>query len=129
MSPSISVLMPCYNAAATLDEAVGSILRQTLTDFELIAVDDGSSDQTGALLQAWAERERRAVVLTQAHGGQVLAFRPGWPPVERRSSPGWTPMIGLCPSVARQAAIWRPPEVAVVGCLRKGSRRRTCGRE
>jgi glycosyltransferase involved in cell wall biosynthesis len=45
---------PCYNAAATVDEAVASVLQQTQTDFELVAVDDGSTDETGALLQAWA---------------------------------------------------------------------------
>jgi glycosyltransferase involved in cell wall biosynthesis len=122
MPPSISVLMPCYNAAATLDEAVASMLRQTLTDFELIAVDDGSSDQTGALLQAWAERERRVVVLSQAHGGQVLALQAGLaacraPLVARMDADdrSWPERL------ARQAGYLEDhPEVAVVGCLVEG---------
>jgi GT2 family glycosyltransferase len=39
-------LIPCFNAAATLDEAVDSILRQTLRSLEIVAVDDGSADGT-----------------------------------------------------------------------------------
>src|SRR3989304_5531589 len=49
-SPAISVLMPCYNAAATLDEAVESILGQTRKDIELIAVNDGPGGGSGDLL-------------------------------------------------------------------------------
>ena len=45
-NPTISVVLPAYNAEKYLAEAVGSILAQTFTDFELIIVDDGSSDKT-----------------------------------------------------------------------------------
>ena len=44
--PKISVLVPCYNAAQHVREAIDSILGQTLADFELILVDDGSTDET-----------------------------------------------------------------------------------
>ena len=43
--PAVSVLMPCYNAAGTLAEALDSLAQQTLTDYELVAVDDGSTDE------------------------------------------------------------------------------------
>ncbi|MCS6771704.1 MAG: glycosyltransferase [Kiritimatiellae bacterium] len=51
MSPLISVLMPIRNAAATLPTALESLRRQTLQDFELIAVDHGSDDESRALLE------------------------------------------------------------------------------
>ena len=43
-SPIISVLLPCYNAAATLQESLDSVLRQSFTDFEVLVLDDGSTD-------------------------------------------------------------------------------------
>ena len=77
MPPSISVLMPCYNAASTLDEAVGSILDQTLKDFELVAVDDGSTDGTRDRLENWAARDRRMVVLPRPHAGLIETLNAG----------------------------------------------------
>ena len=50
-SPAVSVVMPAFNAAAFLDEAVQSILDQTFRDFEFIIVDDGSTDDTARILQ------------------------------------------------------------------------------
>jgi glycosyltransferase involved in cell wall biosynthesis len=71
--PKVSVFMPCYNAAATLNETMESIARQTLADFELVAVDDGSSDGTPDILRAWAARDQRFRVLTRPHGGVIAA--------------------------------------------------------
>ena len=58
-TPRISVLMAAYNAARYLDQAVASILSQVYTDWELLAVDDGSVDETWPLLKAWATRDAR----------------------------------------------------------------------
>ena len=58
-TPLISVLMAAYNAARYLDSAVASVLSQVYTDWELIAVDDGSADETWPLLAAWATRDAR----------------------------------------------------------------------
>jgi glycosyltransferase involved in cell wall biosynthesis len=69
--------MPCHNAAATVDEAVESILRQTLADLELVAVDDGSTDDTRRRLEAWARRDRRVVVQPRPRGGLVQALQEG----------------------------------------------------
>ena len=45
MPPRISVLMPCFNHGAFIDEAIDSVRNQTFQDFEIIVVDDGSTDQ------------------------------------------------------------------------------------
>jgi glycosyltransferase involved in cell wall biosynthesis len=50
--PSVSIVMPCFNARQHLDRSVGSVLAQTFGDWELIAVDDGSTDDTRAWLAA-----------------------------------------------------------------------------
>ena len=58
-APRVSVLMAAYNAAGHLDAALGSVLAQVYADWELIAVDDGSVDETWTLLTAWAARDAR----------------------------------------------------------------------
>ncbi|MBN2044433.1 MAG: glycosyltransferase [Anaerolineales bacterium] len=75
--PNISVLMPCYNMAAHLEETLGSIASQTLTDFEVVAVDDGSSDQTPEILGCWAEKDPRFRVLLLEHAGIIPALNAG----------------------------------------------------
>ena len=73
----ISVLLPCYNAAATLEEALESLATQTIRNFEIIAVDDGSTDETPAILQRWQTQDQRLHVLTQTHAGIVIALNAG----------------------------------------------------
>jgi glycosyltransferase involved in cell wall biosynthesis len=63
--PSVSVLLPVYNSARFLGPALDSILDQTFADFELIALDGGSSDGSVALLQAAAARDARVLVLVE----------------------------------------------------------------
>lgn len=75
--PAISVLMPCYNASSTIDEALASLANQTLSDYELIAVDDGSSDQTLEILHRWASQDRRIQILAQPHAGILEALNHG----------------------------------------------------
>ena len=75
--PAVSVLMPCYNVAETLAEALESLAAQTLVDFEIVAVDDGSDDATPALLQAWARRDSRLRLLSLPHGGIIPGLNAG----------------------------------------------------
>jgi glycosyltransferase involved in cell wall biosynthesis len=58
-SPLISVVLPVYNGRSTLERALRSVSDQTFADWELLAVDDGSTDDSPAILQAWAERDAR----------------------------------------------------------------------
>lgn len=73
MNPKVSIIMPCYNAAAYLPSTLAAIAAQTLGDYELIAVDDGSVDETPAILAAAAEKDPRIKVVTQANGGEGAA--------------------------------------------------------
>lgn len=66
-TPAISIIMPCYNAVAHLPGSVGSVLAQTFASWELIAVDDGSSDDTLAWLRA--QTDARLRVHTHANCG------------------------------------------------------------
>lgn len=70
----ISVVIPVYNCARYLTRAVGSILHQDRRDIEVIAVDDGSTDGSGALLQSLARTDQRLRVLQQPHVGVTTAL-------------------------------------------------------
>ena len=75
--PAISVLMPCYNAADTLPEALDSLRQQTLKDIEIIAVDDGSTDPTRELLHEASRVDTRITVISQPHAGIIAALNAG----------------------------------------------------
>lgn len=75
--PTVSVLLPVRDAAATLDHAIDSVLAQTRPDFELVAVDDGSADGSGERLEAWAARDARVRVLRRPPRGLVPALEEG----------------------------------------------------
>ena len=57
--PLVSVIMPVYNGERYVAEAIDSMLAQSFTDFELLIVDDGSTDGSAAIIQAYAERDKR----------------------------------------------------------------------
>lgn len=77
MSPTISVLMPAYNAETYVTEAVESILAQTCTDFEFVIVDDGSTDRTKTILEGFAQRDKRIVLVSRPNTGLVGALNDG----------------------------------------------------
>ena len=60
-SPRVSVVIPVHNRAQYVGEAIESILRQTYSDFELLLIDDGSSDGTGEVLRSYADERVRLV--------------------------------------------------------------------
>jgi glycosyltransferase involved in cell wall biosynthesis len=66
MAPAISILLPFHNAAATLAEALESVLAQTFEGWELLAVDDGSSDGSAEIVAGFARRDSRVRLMTNA---------------------------------------------------------------
>jgi len=76
-APLVSVLVPVRDAAPWLDDCLDSLRRQTLTDFEVITVDDGSTDGSGAVLDRWAQTDRRFTTVRQPARGLVAALNLG----------------------------------------------------
>lgn len=77
--PRVSVVMPVYNVADSVDDAVESIRRQTFTDWEMVAVEDGSTDSTFDRLRAAASREPRIRVLRNDRNlGLAASLNRGW---------------------------------------------------
>ncbi|MEA2735824.1 MAG: hypothetical protein QOE14_2275, partial [Humisphaera sp.] len=74
IAPAVSVLMPVYNAARYLAEAVESILAQTFRDFEFVIVDDGSTDRSPAMLDEYAKRDSRIRIIRRPNTGIVGAL-------------------------------------------------------
>jgi glycosyltransferase involved in cell wall biosynthesis len=77
MPHQISILLPFRNAAATLPACLASIARQSLGAFELLAVDDGSSDESPAIVAAFAAGDRRVRLLRPGRVGLVGALNLG----------------------------------------------------
>ena len=73
MEPKVSVIIPVYNTEAFLERCLSSVLGQSLRDIEVICVDDGSTDRSPAILDAWAARDERIRVIHQANGRQGKA--------------------------------------------------------
>src|SRR5687768_15137573 len=86
--PLVSVVLPTYNRAKTLERSIQSVLNQTFTDFELIIVDDGSTDESESILAKFSQlanvvlvaRPRRGCAAARNQGirlarGRYMAFQ------------------------------------------------------
>lgn len=73
-TPLISVAMPVYNGERYLAEAIDSILAQTFTDFELIIIDDGSTDNSLSVLQAYQKRDSRIRLISRENRNLVATL-------------------------------------------------------
>ena len=117
--PTVSILLPVRNGDRWLEQSLTSLARQTLHTFEIIAVDDGSVDDSGGVLDRWACEDQRFTIIHQPPSGLVPSLNRG---------------LELCraPLVARmdaddvshprrlelQAAVLAShPEVGVISCL------------
>jgi glycosyltransferase involved in cell wall biosynthesis len=76
-SPAVSVVMSVYNGAPLLRETMDSILAQEDVDFELVVVDDGSTDESGSILDDYARRDGRVRVIHQENRGLTRALIAG----------------------------------------------------
>lgn len=76
-TPLISVVVPVYNVERYLEKCVDSLLKQTYTNLEIILVDDGSKDESGAICDAYSERYPIVKTIHQANGGLSCARNTG----------------------------------------------------
>jgi len=114
--------MPCYNTAATVDAAIETIVAQTFEAWELVAVDDGSMDETLARLRAWQARDGRVIPIGIGHGGIIEALNAGLascqaPLIARMDADD----VSYPERLAEQVALLETrPELAAVSCLIEG---------
>lgn len=73
----VSIVMPTYNRSAYLKEAIESVLAQTFQDWELFVMDDGSTDQTEAIVRTYAQMDKRVCYLKQPNAGPCVARNTG----------------------------------------------------
>ena len=73
----LSIIVPVYNVSRYLSECIESILNQEFQDFELILVDDGSTDNSGKICDEYAGKDNRILVLHQQNGGVTSARKAG----------------------------------------------------
>ena len=74
----VSVVIPAYNAASTLDETLRSVRSQTHQSLEIIIVNDGSTDETGTIAKRHAAEDKRVRIITQENAGLAAARNKGW---------------------------------------------------
>lgn len=77
MQPFFSIVVPIYNVEKYLAKCIESILAQTFEDFELILVNDGSTDDCLSICEKFQKQDSRIKILTQENRGLLLARRYG----------------------------------------------------
>ncbi|HEX5323824.1 MAG TPA: glycosyltransferase family A protein [Capsulimonadaceae bacterium] len=117
-APTISVVIPAYNAAPYVSRAIESALAQTCPPLEVIVVDDGSSDNTAEVVAAYEPRVR---LLRQQNGGPASARNHG----VRESKGDWIALLDaddswLPKKLERQVLLTDDPRVGLVHCFREG---------
>lgn len=134
MPPLISVLLPAFNAAATLPACLCSLQRQTETRWECVLVDDGSGDETLACARMLAQADGRLVIVAAAHHGLVAALNTGIPHCRGRyiARMDADDLMHRDRLAAQRQALDAAPDLCAVGChvrifpragLRDGRRR------
>ncbi|MCL2869325.1 glycosyltransferase [Candidatus Saccharibacteria bacterium] len=75
VKPLLSIVIPVYNTGQVAGQIISRVLKQPMCDFELILVDDGSTDDSLAILRGWQAKDKRIKVLGQKHSGTPSAGR------------------------------------------------------
>lgn len=104
-APDVSVIMSVRNAQRFVEAGVHSVLAQSHANFELLAIDDASTDATPQILDRLAATDGRIRVLRDGRLGLVGALNRGLAEA-RRWSPAWTPTTSRC--LAGSNCRWRP---------------------
>lgn len=117
--PAVSILMPVYNAAPWLGAAIESVRRQTWRDWELLLVDDGSTDETLTVAARCAQGEPRIRLFPRPHQGLVAALNWG---LSQASGPWIARMDGddlMHPRRLEEQLLFAEahPHLTVIGCL------------
>ncbi len=73
----VSIITPCYNGARFVAETIESVLKQTYSDWEMIVVDDGSTDGSDAIVSEYVRRDSRIRLIRQANAGTACARNAG----------------------------------------------------
>jgi glycosyltransferase involved in cell wall biosynthesis len=77
MTILVTVVMPAYNASEYLSETIESVLSQTFTNFELLIIDDGSTDNTAEIANHYSHKDRRIKLISQKNQGVSIARNTG----------------------------------------------------
>lgn len=85
----ISVIVPVYNVGKLLSRCIESVLMQSFSDFELLLIDDGSTDQSGKICDEYAEKDNRITVIHQENRGQACARNTGIEYVLSKNTSEW----------------------------------------
>ena len=77
MNPKVSIIVPIYNSEKYMNKCIESILNQTLTEIEIILVNDGSTDNSGKIIDNYAKKDKRIKVIHQENSGPSVARNKG----------------------------------------------------
>lgn len=77
MNPQVSIIVPVYNSARYLDACINSVVNQTFTDWELLLIDDGSTDSSAKICSNWKDRDSRVKCIQKPNGGVSSARNMG----------------------------------------------------
>ena len=69
----VSVIIPCYNQEKYIAECIDSVLAQTFTDYEMIVIDDGSTDNSVSIIEEYAKKHKNIKFIKQKNQGVIAA--------------------------------------------------------
>ena len=105
--PKVSIIIPVYNVEQYLRQCLDSVVNQTMREIQIICVNDGSPDNSLAILQEYAERDSRVEIIDKPNGGQASARNAAFPAIKGKytlfvDSDDWI-ALDLCEKTYRKA--------------------------
>lgn len=76
-NPLVSIVIPAYNVEKYISQCIGSCVKQSMNQIEIIVVDDGSTDSTGEIIEKWSQKDSRIKIIHQENGGVSAARNKG----------------------------------------------------